>query len=70
MWLQGLYDYKAVATAIANNFGSKAEYLKEPISLENEEDEKEFTEEEKIALQKKVLLQLQVMEMNYNHGNK
>lgn len=71
LWINGLYTHNAVATAVNQNLGGKAKYLEKPIDFENaNEEEREFTEEEKLELQKKVLLQLQVMELNYKHGNK
>lgn len=71
LWLSGLYSYKAFGAVVSQMFKGKETYFKEPIDFENaHEEEREFTEEEKLELQKKVLLQLQVMELNYKHGNK
>ena len=71
LWLQGRYTWEAVGIAISNNFGNKKGYLEKPYDFSGkEEEEKEYTEEEKLELQEKFLMQLQISMLNYEHRKK
>lgn len=70
LWLNGVYVYNAFRTVASNVCGGKEQYFEKPIDFDNlQSEEKEFTEEEKLELQKKVLLQLQVMELNSKYND-
>ena len=68
MWLQGLYIYRAVGTALANAFGDRnAKYIKEPISiLPKTEYQKRLEETEK---QNKLIERLNRWAANFNVNN-
>ena len=47
LWLQGMYNYIGVATALNNGFSNtKQEYPKQPFDLHQEEKKKQETPEE------------------------
>lgn len=68
MWLQGYYNYVAVATALQNGFrekGKKAEpYLKEPIRIRDKTELE--TEREVIQEREKLVTMLNQMKTDYD----
>ena len=69
MYLMGIYVTRAVGVAVEHCLcGEKAisEYFKHPILSPKGENEEELTEEQKIEFQKQLLMQLQIMESNFN----
>lgn len=53
MWMQGLYNYKAFSTVLAQVFGDKnAKYLEAPV-LSGENKDSDLTEEERAILAEK-----------------
>ena len=71
-YYNGLY----VQQAIASCFSKNARYPKQPLLLEKqmkeveEKKQEELTEEQKIQYQKQLLMQLQIMQSNFETGNK
>lgn len=71
-YYQGIY----VQQAIASCFSKRAKYPEKPLLLQKQmkekeiEQEKELTEEQKIEYQKQLLMQLQIMQSNFETSNK
>lgn len=73
MWIQGLYIKAALDCTVGNMFKKTSakpiEYPKEPYPFFADkkvvDEDRELTEEEKTELQKKFLMQLQIMESNF-----
>lgn len=69
MYLMGIYVTRAVGVAVEHCLcGDKAisEYFKTPILSKKDENAEELTEERKLEFQKQLLMQLQIMESNFN----
>ena len=72
MWQMGIYVLNAVSVAVNGALIGKkykGEYLKKPLMLEKEDHEEEITEEKIKEERKKLLMQLQTMQVNFemNH---
>lgn len=69
-YYNGLY----VRQAISSCFSKDSKYPEKPLLLEKKtekcEEERELTEEEKIKYQKQLLMQLQIMQSNFETGKK
>lgn len=74
MWQMGMYTLSAVGTAIANCFSKKsnAKYIKEPFlqSKKLTENKGELTEEDKKKERDKLLMTLQLMQINFEMNHK
>ena len=73
MHLMGIYVTRAVGVAVEHCLcGDKAisEYFKAPILSRRGENSEEITEEQKLEFQKQLLMQLQIMESNFNATHK
>lgn len=68
MWTFGIYIMNAVSTVIANCFGNKAEYMKEP--LHKQAITKELTQEEKNRQIEMLFANLQIMQANFEVSHK
>lgn len=71
MYQMGIYVMRAVSVAVEHCLaGSKArsEYFKKPLlaDVEPRREERELSEEEKMEAQRTLLMQLQIMESNFN----
>lgn len=70
-YMNGIYNMRSIMAAIN---GTKSPYPEKPmlIDMENKktEEERELTEEEKIKYQKQLLMQLQIMQSNFETGKK
>lgn len=70
-YINGIYNMRAIAAAFN---GNKVPYPKKPFLFENqkeiraEEQHEELTEEQKIQYQRQLLMQLQIMQSNYETG--
>ena len=68
MWTQGLYNFHAMATAIANCFSktSKAQYIKKPL-LSDYVAKEEISEEKRIEMENyKLAMSLRIMQANWD----
>lgn len=74
MWMMGAYVFEAVSKAIGNAFrkkGTKAsQYRDKPLMMENKEQKRELTKDEKIEKTKTVFKMLQIMQANYELARK
>lgn len=77
LWLQGLYFYQALGTALSNAFASKgstpSKYIEKPLAVTRAERkaEREEKEREKIAVQigfMERMLKIQAEKEEKNHG--
>lgn len=72
LWRMGMYAMSAVQTSLSmalNGKKSKAEYLKKPMLYDEHKDDIELTEEEKKTEREKFLMQLQIMQANFERNN-
>ena len=72
MWMQGLYNYHATATAIANCFSktSKAQYIKKPL-LSDFVAKDEISEEKRIEMENyKLAMSLRISQANFEINKK
>lgn len=72
MWLQGLYNYRATATAISNCFSekSKAQYIQSPL-LSDYAAKDEISEEERIQQENyKLAMTLRIGQANFELSKK
>lgn len=76
MDISAYYNGMYVQQAIAACFSKNAKYPKKPLLFEKEFikseqfEEQELTEEQKIDYQKQLLMQLQIMQSNFESGKK
>lgn len=73
MWQMGIYVLNSVSVAVNGALAGKkykGEYFKEPLMLEKENHEEKITEEKIKKERKNLLMQLQIMQANFemNHG--
>lgn len=73
--ISAYYNGMYVQRAIASCFGKNAKYPEKPLLIQKQmkeeiEQEKELTEEQKIEYQKQLLMQLQIMQSNFETGKK
>ena len=69
-YMNGIYNLRSILAALN---GSKSPYPEKPMLIEKTDkvtEERELTEEEKIMYQKQLLMQLQIMQSNFETGNK
>lgn len=68
-YMAGIYNMRAIAAIVD---GKKHAYPSKPLMLTKgkEQEPEELTEEQKIEYQRQLLMQLQVMQSNFDTGNK
>lgn len=73
--ISAYYNGMYVQRAIASCFSKNAKYPEKPLLIQKQmkeeiEQEKELTEEQKMKYQKQLLMQLQIMQSNFETGKK
>lgn len=70
-YMNGIYNLRSIMAALN---GKKSPYPEKPMLFDKQEkkieEERELTEEEKIQYQKQLLMQLQIMQSNFETGKK
>lgn len=70
-YMNGIYNLRSILAALN---GSKSPYPEKPMLIDKaekkSEEERELTEDEKIKYQKQLLMQLQIMQSNFETGKK
>ena len=70
-YMNGIYNMRSIMAALN---GNKSPYPEKPMLIDKAEkkteEERELTEEEKIKYQKQLLMQLQIMQSNFETGKK
>lgn len=70
-YMNGMYNLRSIMAALN---GNKSPYPEKPMLFDKAEkkveEERELTEEEKIKYQKQLLMQLQIMQSNFETGKK
>lgn len=70
-YMNGMYNLRSILAALN---GNKSPYPEKPMLFDKSEkkveEERELTEEEKIKYQKQLLMQLQIMQSNFETGKK
>lgn len=72
LWRMGMYAMSAVQTSLSlalNGKKSKAEYIQKPMLFEEHKEAHELTEEEMKTEREKFLMQLQIMQANFERNN-
>lgn len=69
-YMNGIYNMRSIMAALN---GRKSPYPENPMLIDKQEknvkEERELTEEEKVEYQKQLLMQLQIMQSNFETGN-